>query len=57
MSDTHDSRMWSQGVDMTGSSDQEVRNAGFKALELAENNTDGTSPGGGTKPAGSTGQS
>ncbi|GGQ16490.1 hypothetical protein BKA00_006766 [Actinomadura coerulea] len=57
MGDTHDAKTWNTGVDMITSSDQQVRDAGFKALELAENNTDGTHPGGGTKPQGGTSQS
>ncbi|NDU75912.1 hypothetical protein GWI34_25270 [Actinomadura sp. DSM 109109] len=56
MGDTHDAGMWNAGLDMTTSSDPEVRDAGFKALELAENNSDGTSPGS-DKPQGSRAQS
>lgn len=55
MSDTHDAKIWNTGVDMITSPDPDVRAAGFEALTLAENNTDGTSPGGGTKPAETTG--
>ncbi|MEU4824319.1 hypothetical protein ACLQ2P_34825 [Actinomadura citrea] len=56
MSDTHNAAMWNNGVNMTQSSDPEVRTAGFELLGQAKNDTDGSHPGG-AKPEGTTSQS
>ncbi|SNR48080.1 hypothetical protein [Actinomadura mexicana] len=58
MADTHDPKKWQTGLDMTSSSDPDVRAAGFVQLRDAENDTDGSHPGGAKpKPEGTTGQS
>lgn len=53
MTDTHDPKKWNTGLDMTSSPDPEVRAAGFVQLRDAENDTDGSHPGG-AKPEGTT---